>query len=56
MRTQLVVKVFIAAAVLLLCCLSGFVQAKVIFVDANRFAGGDGTPGRRIILLDGWNL
>ena len=43
MKTQLVIKVFLTAALLLLSCLSGFVQAKVIFVDANRPAGGDGS-------------
>jgi len=47
MKTQLVVKILLTAAVLLLCCQSGFVQAKVIFVDIRRPAGGDGTTWQK---------
>ena len=43
MKTQLVVKVFLITAVLLLCCQSGFVQAKVIYVDCTKPTGGDGS-------------
>jgi len=43
MKTQLVAKVFLITAVLLLCCQSGFVQAKHIYVDCTLANGGDGS-------------
>ncbi len=43
MKTKLFIKVFLTAALLLLSCQSGFVQAKNIYVDCTRPDGGDGS-------------